>query len=476
MRVYNERKLHAKINRIVIGILVVVFAMMGFLIFDMMNQLTKEETAIRGYEIGNYIGVLSSEEILQDNQYLVFTRIKKTCDMNRDVRYIIVTDYRGHVFTSTINRQFPEGLPKAINVPAEKESLTTYYNSNEGIITEIIVPIEGGKVGAVRVGMKSDTMDLLMLHMMVNFILFIALLLILAGFFGNTLTAQLIRPIEYLAAASLEVTKNNYNVQVPVLSEDEVGRMTEAFNEMVRELKAKNEAEAYLIAELQKKEDNRNMLLRKLYTMQEDTRKALSRELHDGAGQSITSILAYLRILYSQTNDPKQQQLIDAARDIVAGVLNEMRQMALDLRPPSIDDIGVIQAMEKYFYRTIEHNELSGSFSAEEGIPRLSDEISLALYRILQEAMTNIIRHANATTVEVTIQYQHKTLFFSIRDNGCGFSEEEAEFARRNDHIGLYGMKERIEILKGLFKINSAQNQGTTILISIPLEEAEDEN
>lgn len=476
MRVYNERKLHAKINRIVIGILVVVFAMMGFLIFDMMNNLTKDETAIRGYEIGNYIGVLSSEEILQDNQYLVFTRIKKTCDMNRDVRYIIVTDYRGNIFTSTINRHYPEGLPQTIVIPADKESLTTYYNSNEGIITEIIVPIEGGKVGAVRVGMNSDTMDLLLRHMMVNFFLFTALLLILAVFFGNTLTAQLIRPIENLAAASIEITKNNYNVQVPVLSKDEVGRMTEIFNEMVRELKAKNEAEAYLIAELQEKEDNRNMLLRKLYTMQEDTRKALSRELHDGAGQSITSILAYLRILYSQTSDPKQQQLIDATRDIVAGVLNEMRQMALDLRPPSIDDIGVVQTMEKYFYRTVEYNDLEGRFITGDDMPRIPDEISLALYRILQEAMTNIIRHADAHKVEVAIRHQDNTVFFSIQDDGCGFSEEQAESARRNDHIGLYGMKERVELLKGLFKINSAPNQGTTILISIPLEEADDEN
>lgn len=476
MRVYNERKLHAKINRIVIGILVVVFAMMGFLIFDMMNNLTKEETSIRGYEIGNYIGVLSSEEILQDNQYLVFTRIKKTCDMNRDVQYIIVTDYRGHIFTSTINRNFPQGLPQTIDIPPDKESVTTYYNSNEGIITEIIVPIEGGKVGAVRVGMNSDTMNLLMLHMMVNFFLFTALLLILAGFFGNTLTAQLIRPIEHLAAASLEIKKNNYNVQIPVMSEDEVGRMTQAFNEMVRELKVKNEAEAYLIAELQKKEDNRNMLLRKLYTMQEDTRKALSRELHDGAGQSITSILAYLRILYSQTNDPKQQQFIDAIRDIVAGVLNEMRQMALDLRPPSIDDIGVVQTMEKYFYRTVEHNDLDGIFDADDTIPPIPNEISLALYRVLQEAMTNIIRHADANKVEVTIRYQGETLFVSIRDDGRGFSEEQAEFARRNDHIGLYGMKERVELLKGMFKIQSAPNCGTTILISIPLKEADDEN
>lgn len=476
MRVYNERKLHAKINRIVIGILVIVFAMMGFLIFDMMNNLTKEETAIRGYEIGNYIGVLSSEEILQDNQYLVFTRIKKTCDMNRDVRYIIVTDYRGQVFTSTINRYYPQGLPQTISIPTDKESLTTYYNSNEGIITEIIVPIEGGKVGAVRVGMNSDTMDLLLRHMMVNFFLFTALLLILAAFFGNTLTAQLVRPIENLAAASFEISKNNYNVQVPVLSEDEVGRMTQAFNEMVRELKAKNEAEAYLIAELQEKEDNRNMLLRKLYTMQEDTRKALSRELHDGAGQSITSILAYLRILYSQTSDPKQQQLIDATRDIVADVLNEMRQMALDLRPPSIDDIGVVQTMEKYFYRTIEHNDLDGVFIAGDEVPRIPDEISLALYRILQEAMTNIIRHADASKVDVAIQYQQGTLFFNIQDDGRGFSEEQAESARRNDHIGLYGMKERVELLKGLFKIKSAPNQGTNIMISIPLEEEDDEN
>lgn len=476
MRVYNERKLHAKINRIVIGILIVVFAMMGFLIFDMMNQLTKEETSIRGYEIGNYIGVLSSEEILQDNQYLVFTRIKKTCDMNRDVRYIIVTDYRGDVFTSTINREFPTGLPQTIMIPSDKESLTTYYNSNEGLITEVIVPIENGKVGAVRVGMNSDTMDLLLRHMMVNFFLFNALLLILAVFFGNTLTAQLIRPIENLAAASLEITKNNYDVQVPVLSKDEVGRMTEIFNEMVRELKAKNEAEAYLIAELQKKEDSRNMLLRKLYTMQEDTRKALSRELHDGAGQSVTSILAYLRIMASQTSDSKQLQLIDATRDIVAGVLNEMRQMALDLRPPSIDDIGVVQTMEKYFYRTIEHNELEGTFTGGDNIPQIPDEISLALYRILQEAMTNVIRHANASKVEVSIQYKNHTLFFSIKDDGCGFSEEEAEYARRNDHIGLYSMKERVEILKGLFKIDSAPYQGTNILIAIPLEEVEDEH
>ena len=238
---------------------------------------------------------------------------------------------------------------------------------------------------------------------------------------------------------------------------------------MATTLQINKEDNNRLLKALRLKEVNRNVLINKLFTAQEDERKAISRELHDGAGQSITSILAYLRVLSSKLTDENQLKLVSSVREVIVNVLDELRQLAVTLRPPALDRFGVFTTIEKHLNTLSKHNNINITFNYPNDNVIISDNISLALYRILQEATTNILKHAKATMIKITIEINSDNLLLSIVDNGCGFSKLTLANARDANHLGLYGMQERVELLNGTFEIESTIGKGTIINISIPL-------
>ena len=295
------------------------------------------------------------------------------------------------------------------------------------------------------------------------------LICIIAVVIISFLTAYLIKPIKELAIIASEIKNNNYIVKSNYVGEDEIGKLAKSFNEMAQKLQENKEDNNRLLKALRLKEVNRNVLINKLFTAQEDERKAISRELHDGAGQSITSILAYLRVLSAKLTDDSQLKLVTAVREVIVNVLEELRQLAVNLRPPALDRFGVFTTIEKHLTSLAEHHNIEISFDYPKRKYLLSDNISLALYRILQEATTNILKHAHATSINISVDIGIENLILIISDNGCGFSKTTLANARDANHLGLYGMQERVELLNGSFEIESTIGQGTIIKISIPL-------
>ena len=210
----------------------------------------------------------------------------------------------------------------------------------------------------------------------------------------------------------------------------------------------------------------------KVINAQEEERKRIARELHDQTGQSLTSLMVGLKLLEARC-PPESQQSIADLKQLAATILAGVHNLSLDLRPSSIDDLGLIAALRQYTREYTTKFGIDTDFQAV-GLEdkRLPPTTEIALYRIVQEALTNIVKHAAATKVIVLLKVRDTSIVVIIEDNGKGFDVKEKFTSGKSEHkLGLYGMKERASVLGGMLTIESTPGMGTTIFVEVPLEE-----
>lgn len=481
MKWLRQLSIYYKINGIIIGMLLLLSIIIGAIMIKTTAHLLDQQIEQRGAEVATYIAALSSNDIVLDDHYALFDRITKTKNNREDVRYILVTDSAGGILANTFAGDLPKGLPMALPNKAAESSflyansedhndyLVMKMNSNEGPIREIIVPIENGAIGFVRVGMSENSTQQLLKNKLAEFFITTFLVCLLAAIGATYLAYVIIYPLHNLTLAAKQIQLGNLSVQAKVKSQDEVGHLATVFNEMVNSLQEKAFENNRLLEKLRAKEAMRAILMNKLFTIQEEERKRISRELHDETSQSLASLLAYMKVLLSKLTDDKQKELLLGARDVAMNVLGGLRKMAVELRPPVLDDLGITAAMAKYINHFSAQQHLPILFSAPTDKLIISNELSLALYRILQESLTNISKHACATEVNITLSKAPTTITLLITDNGLGLRPGELESARQNNRLGVYGMKERVELLGGIFTFHSLSGHGTTITVKLPI-------
>jgi len=203
--------------------------------------------------------------------------------------------------------------------------------------------------------------------------------------------------------------------------------------------------------------------LRRIVAAQELERRRLARELHDETGQALTSILLGLRTVESAKTHDGVKEAAEELRELVLSTLHDVRRLAVELRPKALDDFGLEPALERLTTTFAEQTGISVDYHAR--LPeRLSADVETALYRIVQEALTNIVKHAQATRVSIVVTRQRDSVKAVIEDDGVGFEQEET----REDGLGLLGMRERLQLVGGRFAIESDAGSGTTIVAEVP--------
>ena len=217
-----------------------------------------------------------------------------------------------------------------------------------------------------------------------------------------------------------------------------------------------------LLARVREKEALKNSLLQELIAVQEEERRRISRELHDEAGQALTTLLVSMRILGDGVDDPRQRKIIESARDLASDTLHGIRDLAVALRPPTLDDLGLVAALNRHFSRFRELHGLALDFCVSNGQTPVTGPIALTLYRIVQEALTNIVKHAAARSVLIRLVIQENHLQLTIQDDGCGYE------AGNGSGIGIYGMIERAKLLGGSFRIEAKPGAGTLVSVVVP--------
>jgi len=208
-------------------------------------------------------------------------------------------------------------------------------------------------------------------------------------------------------------------------------------------------------------------LSRRLVEVQETERRHIARELHDEVGQALTTLMVGLRLVERETQlSERAAARVAELKHMTDGVLENLHRLAMDLRPASLDHLGLVAALRQYIETFGRQNDLLVEF-ASVGLDgeRLPPGVETALYRIVQEALTNVARHAQATSVDVLLERRGSQVITVIEDNGVGFDPKEAA---RSGRLGLFGMQERVEMLGGTLLVESSVGAGTTVVAEVP--------
>jgi signal transduction histidine kinase len=225
---------------------------------------------------------------------------------------------------------------------------------------------------------------------------------------------------------------------------------------------------ALLFTQLQAAHENLRRLSARIIQAQEKERQKIAIELHDHTGQALLALRAELRVLSHQLlkSPEKSQEQIDYLDQIVQDLNRDLEHLAYDLRPPTLSALGPISALNQYIAEFGRRMDLQAEFIYDTDIPRLPEEIELVCYRIVQEALTNIAKHASANRIDVTMNYFENMLHLVIKDNGIGFSPTDSG-SRRG--FGLLGIRERLAQIQGSLEILTQPGRGTELVVTIPV-------
>jgi signal transduction histidine kinase len=332
---------------------------------------------------------------------------------------------------------------------------------NNRAVLDIITPLENF-LGFVRLGLDEDLIVQTVDTVTVQFIS-ITLVMVAIGFAAAFfLTWILTRPITSLVAATQAVSKGDFSRRVPRWANDEIGELATAFNEMTESL-------AQADQERQERDALRARYVSGVIVAQEEERKRIARELHDGTGQSLTSLLVGLQNLKNSWEPTAMIVQIDELRGVVSQTIDEVRNLARQLRPSALDDQGLSSALDNYIADYQKRYTITVDYVANGLTTRLPLEMETSIYRIVQEGLTNIARHAHASRASVLIDRRQDTIRIIVEDDGQGFDP-----ADQRENLGLQGIRERAALFSGTLTIESQPGQGTSLFIAIPYRQQEE--
>ena len=262
----------------------------------------------------------------------------------------------------------------------------------------------------------------------------------------------LARVTTHLRLAGLTRKLRRQNKQLKIASQAERTRLFEAVAQQREQLRA---------------------LASRLTEVQEAERKQLARELHDEMGQALTAISINLAAISCDlpVNCAAQiRERLEDAANLTDRTLEQIRELSLDLRPSMLDDLGLVPTLRWYIKRYASRVDIKAEFTANGLDVRFAPEVETTLYRVVQEALTNVARHAQATAVRLSLSQHEGRVYAVIEDDGAGFDVESVLNQNAPERgAGLLGIRERVALLDGDFEIDSRPGEGTRLSISIPL-------
>lgn len=307
----------------------------------------------------------------------------------------------------------------------------------------------------------------------------------LALFLARTIS----RPVAQLAAGARELGAGRLGHRLAVGSRDEIGTVAEEFNRMAAQLEearstlerrvdertrelaeANRQLERHRAAQ-ERLAHQRRSLLKRLITVQEEERRRIARELHDEAGQSLTGLRLGLEAAEADLSAGRPEESarrLKSLAGIAADAITDLDRLVLDLRPAQLDTLGLVAALRWYAARLESQTGIATAVDVRGGTRRLEPEVETALFRIAQEALTNVARHARASQVDVVLEFAPRSVSLEIGDDGVGFDSESAGVSSAS--VGLLGMREHAELVGGTLVVRSRLGEGTQVIATVMLE------
>jgi signal transduction histidine kinase len=418
---------------------------------------SREQLQERGIAIGTSIATQSQDFILTGNHFSLYELIRETGNAYDDLNYVFVLDDTGSVLVHNFSGGFPIDLLDKNEVPAGELYHVQAMRADDFMIQDIAVLVLGGKAGVVRLGMSEATSRVEVNEHVEKVLVWVLLVLLLGLVIAYAWTSFLTNPVSQLSRAVRVIGKGNFEWKAPVWARDEIGDLGTAFNEMS--------------AELQHKEMMREQLLAKIMSTQEDERKRISRELHDETSQALASLKVGLRLVEDLADPVQIKEKLTELRALVAHTLENVHQIAVELRPNLLDDVGLVAAVRGYVEEYSAKMRIKIDFHASNVKEKhLSAEVRMTVYRVIQEALTNIAKHAEASNVSVILRSRNSSLIIIVEDNGKGFDTNHVLDSYDGKRLGLFGMYERAALVGGNLTIESYPDIGTTVFFQVPVQ------
>jgi len=424
--------------------------------------------------------------------------------MRDDIRHVVTDIASGDhinevVIVSNTQRVFASGVDSEVGETRNDKELAQALASGETITRNkkqygrdelsVILPVmnkpdchtchssEVEVLGAIEVGIDRAPLDDQLREQTLLMVLIGGLTLTaVGGALALTLRASVINPLSKLGGAARRFAAGDFSTRVHLNKKDELGRMARTFNEMAEQVEQYAGDLESSRSKLQEKTEQvqematvRGQLLKKLVSAQEEERRRIARELHDEAGQALTTIMLNL----ARTIDALPDEAVEAkerlsqSRSLASRALVDLRKMIYDLRPEVLDQLGLVPALRSYVKSHLETKDIKAEFRFLGLKNRLSPQVEVTLFRVIQEAITNIIRHSGASMVNIQVEASKSGVTATVEDNGTGFDVESV--LQATESWGLRGIRERVAILGGDLIIESGVQQGTRLQVQIPL-------
>jgi signal transduction histidine kinase len=218
-------------------------------------------------------------------------------------------------------------------------------------------------------------------------------------------------------------------------------------------------------------QENLRRLSNEILHVQEEERKRISRELHDEVGQALTAVSVNLAVLKATPSESAAfaRKFADT-QQLIGQTMETVHRFARELRPAMLDELGLVPALRSLLKSVADRSGLKVRLRADVVVERLGDEQKTVLFRVAQESLTNVTRHAHARSVEVILRKQRAGLRMEVRDDGRSFQDDLQEAARGRRRLGLLGMQERVRLVNGRFSVKPNPGKGTTVEVDIPFE------
>jgi len=415
-----------------------------------------EQLEKRALSIARDLAARSTDPILINDTVALGNLIREAINTDEDLGYVYILTPEREVLAHSFGPGFPIDLLQIPVADKGRSFYTELLATERGRMRHLSVPIFDGRAGTMQVGMSLQGVEAAV-HDTTRRLAAATLSVSLGSvLLALLLTVILTHPVLDLTEAAKAISTGDLRRSVRVRSRDEIGDLGQAFNRMTENLR--------------QKEAMRLELLQKVIHAQEEERKRVARELHDETSQSLASLMIALKVIESAQSHQEVQEHCAALRTLIAQTLENVHRLALELRPRLLDDLGLEAALKNYIDDYVSQFRLHVNLQTIGlGQERVPPEIEIVLYRIIQESLTNTARHAQAHTVSILLQRRPASILALVEDDGCGFDLLQALDGPSN-HLGIFGMQERAQLVGGRLAIESSPGHGTTVMVEIPLE------
>lgn len=456
--------LRNKIIGLVIGLMVAfgLFVMIQFI--QQTTTLLEEQLDVQAVSTAHYIADRGLDYIYQNDQFSLYALIRDARQSNKNIRYIFIVDGQGNLLVDTFGGKLPRGLLE-VNPGRVKDGNLKMIATEEGPIRDWAMPIHGGEPGYVRIGMSEASLANARWEILERMAFAAALFIFLGIATAYLLTNLIAHPFRNLIRGTEEIAAGNLAHRVPPpMMEDEGGRLIHAFNQMVEKLERS-------AAEIQELHALRQGLLEKILQTQEEERARLSRELHDETSQLLASLRMAVRYLDESRDLETVQARLSDLRQLFDETFEGFRRFVAVLRPSSLTEGDLKGSLEHYVAEFQRRFGIPVDLAFSGSSAQLSAESAITLFRIIQESLTNVARHAQAHHVSIVLSISAEGQTVVVEDDGVGFDVEETMSHRaERGNLGIFGIQERVRLLGGSCEIESSPGQGTSLYVRLPME------